>query len=58
MRTYNIIKYIYVIKRNLVVGVSGDIDLILLSYYPYGPDDPAVLVRIYPRKVLLRWLSG
>jgi hypothetical protein len=38
-----------VIKRNLVVGVS-DIDILLLSYYPYGPDDPAVLVRIYPRK--------
>jgi hypothetical protein len=29
------------IKRNLVVVVS-DIDILLFSYYPYGPDDPAV----------------
>jgi hypothetical protein len=33
-----------VIKRNFVVGIS-DIDILLLSYYPYGPDDAAVLVR-------------
>jgi hypothetical protein len=38
-----------ILKRNLVVGVS-DIDILLLSYYPYDPDDPAVLVIIYPRK--------
>jgi hypothetical protein len=32
-------------KKNLVDGVN-DIVILLLSYYPYGPDDPAVLVRI------------